>query len=247
MPLVPKLEYLAEFKTILKDYKPSQDSIKILRKTKTAFIAGTTASGRNTIIGELLKTGEYFYILSNTTRPQRMHNGRLERNGEFYWHISEEEFLDGLKQGKYLEAAVIHNQQVSGSIISEYEKALKQDKIAITDMEGLYGPKYIRAYSPEARFVFMLPPAFEDWITRLNKRGIMAQEELRNRMQSAEKEINLALQQDFYCLVISGDLAANTQMVYDFTHGKDPDPETQKFARDHAEQLLIEIRLFLEN
>lgn len=246
MPVAPKLKYLEEFKIVLKDYEPSRGSVDILRKTKTAFIAGTTASGRNTIISQLLKTGEYFYILSNTTRPRRMHNGRMEENGEFYWHISEEEFLNGLKDGKYLEAAIIHNQQVSGSIISEYEKALSYSKIAITDMEGLYGPKYIRSYSPEARFVFMLPPAFEVWIARLNNRGQMTDEELRNRMQSAEQEISLALEQDFYCLVVSGDLKTNTETVYNFTHGETPDPTTQAAARDHAEQLLIEIRLFLK-
>ncbi len=63
---------------------------------------------------------------------------RLEYDGESYWHITEDQFLDGLRDGRYIEAAIIHGQQVSGSNIIEYEKARDAGKITLKDIDGLY-------------------------------------------------------------------------------------------------------------
>jgi guanylate kinase len=243
----PRLANKAEFESILKDYRPSDASIRVLRSTKTVYMIGPTASGRNTLINELIKTGKYRFILSNTTRPRRMLGDRLEHDGETYWHITEDQFLRGLQDGKYIEAAIIHGQQVSGGYIGEYQKAQDNNLVAITDMEGLYGPPVIHSYSPEALFIFILPPTFEEWITRLQNRGKMSSEELAKRLQTAQKEIAAALERDYYSYIISSDLQANALAVHAFiTNGVSIDTD-QQMARDHAEQLLIDVRLYLES
>jgi len=80
---VPQLHLLHEFEDVLRNYRPSSESIRTFNSTRSAFFVGPSSGGRNTLINELKKTGQYVHILSDTTRPQRMHDGRLEENGEF--------------------------------------------------------------------------------------------------------------------------------------------------------------------
>lgn len=244
-PNAPKLlKHLAEFREVLKDYHPSEDSIQTLRKTRTAFLDGTTAAGRNTLIQELKKTGDYYHLISNTTRQQRYNNGVLEKDGESYWHISEEEFLQGLRKGQFLEAAIIHNQQVSGINIKELQKAFANNKIATTDIE-VDGGKHIHLYSPQTRLFFILPPAFEEWLKRIRGRGGMTEAEVRRRLESAPKEITTALQSDYYEFIVSGNLLANAETIHAIASGKLDHAPNQDEARSHAEQLVIDVQLYL--
>ncbi len=242
----PHLKHKAEFKQILTQYRPSKEAIDVLNKTKTLFLVGPTGSGRNTLIDELVKAGGYYYVLSDTTRPPRMKEGRLERNGESYWHITEEKFLEGLRQGRYLEAAIIHGQQVSGSNSDEYLKAYNSGSVATTDIEGIHGPPVFHEYSPSALFVFMVPPSFDEWMVRLNRRGKMATAELVTRLESADKEITAALTRSYYHFMVSRDVPHNVKAaMYIVESGKAIDDEIE--ARERAETLLGDIREFLSS
>jgi guanylate kinase len=241
----PQLVHLDEFRQLLDGYKPSQKSIEILCATQTVFIVGPTASGRNTLIDELEKSGKYHFLLSDTTRPPRMHNGALEKNGQYYWHISEEEFLDGLQQGKYLEAAIIHEQQVSGTNADEIAKADTEGKIAITDIEGLSGAVKMHQFNPGSHFVFVLPPPFTEWLERLHKRGAITFDEVKGRMRTAVQEIEAALNHDYYYFIISGDLAQNTAAVDEYIHGPARLEIDQTHAKAYAQELLADIRSYL--
>jgi len=84
----------------------------LLQQTKFVPLVAITSSGRNTLIRELLKTGEYHFIVSDTTRKPRTNDGVMEQSGVEYWFRDEDEVLQDVKDGKFLEAAVIHSQQV---------------------------------------------------------------------------------------------------------------------------------------
>jgi guanylate kinase len=243
---IPKLNRSADFTAILKNYRPSEASLKTLRQTQVVLVAGTTASGRNTIITELLKSGQYHYLISDTTRPPRMHHGRLEKNGEFYWHISEDKFLEGLRAGRYLEAAIIHRQQVSGTSISEVEKAHSQNKIAITDIEN-DGVEKLHSYHPGAQCIFLLPPNFESWMDRLGRRGDLAAEEVTRRLGSALVEISSALKCDYYQFLISDNLKENVRTLHEYAKSSLQSLPDQAAIRDHAEQLIIDVQLYLKS
>src|ERR1700689_1309052 len=116
-----ELVHGAEFRSALRDYHLSKAALQTLSQTKLVILVAPTSSGRNTIIWQLLKTGDYYFIVSDTTRQPRINDGKLERDGHEYWFRSEAEVLTDIQQGKYLEAAVIHNQQVSGISIRELQ------------------------------------------------------------------------------------------------------------------------------
>lgn len=240
------LRLLDEFKAVLKNYQISSDSHTILQKTKLVLLAAPTSSGRNTIVRELLKTGEYHYIISDTTRPPRINDGKLETNGTEYWFRSEEEILGDLKAGKYLEAALIHNQQVSGISIRELETAHKSNKIAITDIE-VTGTHTIVTAKPDTIVLFILPPSFNEWLRRIEKRGHMTPDEFRRRMESAHKEFKAALEQPYYKFVINDTIENAIEYIHQIAKQDIVDSTQQDAARELCEQLYSQTETFLKN
>ncbi len=197
-----KLHRLKEFHKILNDYHVSSPGTKILAQTKLALLAAPTSSGRNTIVRELVKTNEYHYLISDTTRQPRINDGILEKNGVEYWFRSEAEVLADLRAGKFLEAAIIHEQQVSGISLREIEAAISEHKIAITDIE-MAGVETIIKAKPDTTVFFVIPPDFEEWQRRIKHRGDMTIAEHHRRIKSALQEFEHALAHKYYTFVIN--------------------------------------------
>ena len=240
----PLLKYLDEFQTVLKNYKQSDESKDLFAQVPLVILVGPTAAGRNTLINLLVQTGRYQMIVSDTTRAPRMDNGKLEENGKVYWFKTEKEFLDGLKLGQYVEARLIHNQQVSGANIKEIRKAYDHGTIALKEIE-INGAISYRTFKPDLLSIFLLPPAFDVWMKRLSDRGKIDEDEIRRRLESSVTEISLALSKDFFQFVINYEIHEAAQAVDEIANGRQLDAEKQQIGRNHAEQLLIDIQLFL--
>lgn len=208
-----RLEQLAAFQEILADYHISDSSEKILNATTLAAMVAPSSAGRNTIINELIKSNEYHYIVSDTTRLKRVNNGVAEQDGVEYWFRTEEEVLADLRNGKYLEAAIIHNQQVSGISIRELERARDEGRAALCDIE-IVGMKNIIAAKPDTFALFILPPSFEVWMERMDGRGKMSQEEKRRRLGSAVHELTSGLDNDYYTFVINDDFKNSVRKIH---------------------------------
>ncbi len=179
-----QLTHLSEFNDILSTYSVSPRALKVLNLTKLVLLIAPSASGRNTLITKLLTTGKYNFIVSDTTRKPRSNNGVMEKNGREYWFRSEDEFLNDLKQGEYLEAEVIHNQQVSGISIRELEKASLANKISVTDID-IGGVRNILKAKPDVTIILVLPPSFNEWQRRFISRGDLHDNEYNRRMRTA--------------------------------------------------------------
>jgi len=245
MQPVNYLENLDSFEQILPDYHPSIESIATLQSTPLVVLVGPTAAGRNTLISILVHTGRYHFIVSDTTRHPRENNGILEQSGREYWFKSEVDFLEGLQAGAYLEAAIIHKQQVSGISISELTRASKQGVIAICEVQP-DGAEKIQEYSPNKLIIFLLPPTFDIWMERLHARGNMTKEELKRRLESAQDEISRALQKSYYQFVINNEIHEAAQAVDELANGRIPDIDKQNRGRQHAEQLAIDVQIYLK-
>src|SRR4051812_45219052 len=109
-----ELKHKDDFEKVLAGCQLSDGAKQTLAQTKLLLLVGPSSSGRNTIINELVAEGGYHYIVSDTTRQPRVNNGVLEQDGREYWFRTEEDILADLQAGNFLEAAIIHDQQVSG-------------------------------------------------------------------------------------------------------------------------------------
>jgi guanylate kinase len=241
-----QLHHIAEFRSALSNYQLSSSAKQTLAQTRLVLLVGPTSSGRNTVINKLLGNGDYHYIVSDTTRERRMKDGvPIETDGREYWFRSEDDVLAELKRGEFLEAAIIHEQQVSGISIREIEKAHKAGSIAITDIEPT-GARTIHEIKPDATIIFVVPPDFEAWIARLHRRSDLPEDEIRRRLKTACDEITAALECGHYIFVINDKLEDTVAEVDAIARQGAQGPEKQQYARQVALRLHDTTKEYLE-
>lgn len=238
------LKHLGDFQRLLKDYRPSLEILDVLRQNKFIILSAPSAAGRNTIIKSLIMTGKYHFVISDTTRRPRINNGIPERNGEEYWFKTEEEFIQGLKNGAYVEAAIIHNQQVSGIDLNEMRRGEATSRVLIADTD-IQGCDNIMSYSDTTVPVFVLPPKFDEWMHRMDGRGAMSQEEKRRRLLSAADEIQFAIDRNYFKFIINWDLRLTVEELHEHIISGSFGEAEQTTAHSHAQQLLADLSNWL--
>ena len=235
------LKHIESFRDILRNYSPANEAIDTLGSIELVILLGVTGSGRNTIIDRLVSTGRYHFIVSDTTRLPKVRDGLLEQDGVQYHFRTEEEVLQDLKDGKFLEAEVIHNQQVSGISIRELERARSSGKIPINEVD-IAGTVNIVAAKPDTKMFFIIPPSYDEWTRRLYAREEMSQQELSNRMNTAVRVLETGLSSDHFKFIINElpDEAAQaidrqvTSGIFDEAH--------DRIAREIAQEILVETK-----
>ena len=196
------LKNKSAFVKVLKNYEPSEEAKKLLAGMPLVILQGVSGSGRNTLIDYIVAHGNFHTVVSDTTRPPKVRDGRLEQDGIAYHFRSEDELLADLQKGMFLEAELIHDQQVSGINIQELVRASKSGKTPINEV-ARDGVVNIRRAKPTTIFFFIVPPSYDVWLQRLAKREIMSDEELSNRKRSAIAEIDTALATEDFHFVIN--------------------------------------------
>jgi len=236
------LKHLVEFQKLLKDYNPGTRFIDALQNMKLVLLTSPAATGKNTIINQLMLTGNYHHLVSDTTRQPRINDGIPEVSGKEYWFKNESEFLEGLKRGDYITAAIIHEQQVSAISISEIEKAKQQRKAALTEV-NIDGAAHMNEHTNSTLIIFLLPPNYEEWIRRLESRGHVGEDEKIRRVRSARNEIQYALNADFFTFMINEDVQVTSDKINELsTTGKsyDEHESARALAQDFLTRLIKE-------
>ncbi len=242
--LVNQLKHIDQFQESLKNYQLSDAAKKTLEGLRLVLMVGPTSSGRNTIIRELVKTGAYHFIVSDTTREPRSNDGLMERDGVEYWFRSEKKMLEEIRDGDFLEAAIIHNQQVSGTSIRELALARQSNKIAINEVQ-INGAHNTYLAKPDTLIIFSVPPGFDKWMNRLRKRGKMPDDEVRRRLEAACLEFDAALTHDYYRFVINDDIDETVAMVDSMARMDQHDAAKEQTGRELVKRLYQQTRDYL--
>lgn len=242
---VPHLVHKEAFKTALANYRISERAQKVLADTKLVLLLAATASGRNTIIDRLVASGNYHFIVSDTTRPPRVNKGVPEQNGREYWFRNEEDVLADIRQGEFLEAELIHEQQVSGISIRELEKATREKKVAITevDLGGFLGVIEAR---PETIGIIILPPSFDEWQRRITGRGDMNPVEFKRRIETAVRIFEVAATNERITLVINDEITEAATRVDEIARMGIAQRSSQESGRALARELQQQTQRLLD-
>lgn len=224
----------------LKGYAVPAEAVEVIRSAKIVFLVGITAAGKDTVINELLKSGDYHYIVSHTTRPPRYNHGELEKDGVHYHFINLEQVEQMLDSNEFIEAK-IYSGNIYGTSIAEIQTAMDKSEIAISEIE-VQGIAEYRAVSDTVLPIFLLPPDFQTWQARLIKRygEKIDREDLRKRMETARDELQEALDKDYFEFVINDNLTTTIGVVGQIVQGSLSSKKNEE-ARTVARQLLAEI------
>jgi guanylate kinase len=175
---------------------------------RLTVLAGPTAVGKGTVAAEIRKHHPEVWIsVSATTRRPRPG----EVHGRHYWFVSDEEFDELVATGQLLEWAVVHKGARYGTPRRPVEDALADHRPALLEID-LQGARQVRETMPEALFVFLAPPTWEELVRRLVGRGTETPEERERRLETAREE--LAAESEFDVTVVNHEVhAASEELV----------------------------------
>ena len=161
-------------------------------------ITGPSGCGKSTLANRMLVELENVaFSVSYTTRKKR----NTEIEGKDYYFISTDRFERMIRDGKFVEWAIVHGNYY-GTSKSELEKKVAGGDLLL-DID-VQGAEQIKGKHKEATFVFILPPLFPELRKRLEKRGQDSLPIIRKRLEVAREEIKHY--QEFDYIVINDEL-----------------------------------------
>ena len=167
---------------------------------RLTVLAGPTAVGKGTVAAYVRSHHPDVWIsVSATTRSPRPG----EEHGTHYWFVDDAEFDRMVAAGDLLEWAVVHGRARYGPPRAPVTAALATGRPALLEID-LQGARQVRASMPEARFVFLRPPSWEELVRRLVGRGTESEEERERRLATAREE--LAAEAEFDVTIVNDDV-----------------------------------------
>lgn len=167
-------------------------------------VSGPSGVGKGTVVKKLLEDGNYALSVSCTTRAPR--DG--EKDGEAYFFISREEFLNMIESGGLLEYSN-HFENYYGTPKKFVEDKLKDfDVILEIEVDGALQAK--KSY-PDAVLIMILPPSVEELHARLEKRHSETEDKIEERMKRMAYEVSKKDEYDY--IVINDDLPSTIKEI----------------------------------
>ncbi len=227
---------MTDLNDLVAGYRPPDSAAPILSEVNLVLIAGIVGAGKDTIKSELLKDGDFYEIVSHTTRPPRQNSGVMEKHGVDYYFIDQTKAEQMLKNHDFVEAKMVHG-NIYGTSLAELQKAKDKSKVAITDID-FQGLKEYLDLKPDTHAIFLLPPSVETWLARLTRRyGDLTKhkDELDKRFKTALGEISYVRGDDRFTLIINDDLLTTAGRIRQLVSGEAT--QTSGYADKVAEHL----------
>jgi guanylate kinase len=153
--------------------------------SRLVVLAGPTAVGKGTVAAAVRQDHPEVWIsVSATTRAPRPG----EQDGLHYLFVDDPEFDRLIAEDRLLEWAVVHGTHRYGTPRGPVEEALAAGRPAMLEID-LQGARQVRRTMPEALFVFLKPPSWEELVRRLVGRGTESDEERERRLATAVEEL----------------------------------------------------------
>lgn len=167
------------------------------RARRLTVLAGPTAVGKGSVAAYLREHyPEVWISVSVTTRKPRP--GEVDG---FHYHFIDDAAFDALIEADdLLEWAVVHKTARYGTPRHAAIEALSAGRLALLEID-LQGARQVREHMPEARFVFLAPPSWDELVRRLVGRGTESEAERERRLETARVE--MAAQPEFDVTVVN--------------------------------------------
>jgi len=221
--------------TAVREYRVPPEAIELLSAHKPLMIAGVTAAGKNSVSKYLSEASQWQHVITHTTRQPRAN----EQSGETYWFVDDEQMLGLMQNREMVEVKVVHGDTIYGTSIAAYKQIVQAGykPLLIIDIQGA---KTILEHVSGIQAVFLLPPSFEAWIERIDKRGAMSHVERSHRLRSARTEIEEAMGSRHFLLVVNHDVHTTAREIL----ANITDPSRQHRTRELAAQLIEHTKSF---
>ena len=173
--------------------------------SKLVVISGPSGVGKGTIVKLLQEkyaeeNKKLYLSISCTTRNPR----EGEQDGIHYYFISEEEFLNRIKNEDFFEYNKYGTGKYYGTPKSTVLEYLNNGYDVILEID-INGYKQIKKQYPDCIGIFIMPPSINDLYDRLKGRATETQDVIERRIQTAVLEMNEADETKIYDYMITNE------------------------------------------
>jgi len=160
-------------------------------------LAGPTAVGKGTV-SQYIRDHYPQVVLSVSATTRQPRPGELD--GVHYSFLTHDQFDELIEQGEMLEWAEVHGLNKYGTRRDTVEAAIAHGQHVLLEID-LQGARQVRETMPEAIFVFLAPPNWDELVRRLVGRGTESIDEQRRRLETAKLE--LAAEPEFDAVIVN--------------------------------------------
>lgn len=161
-----------------------------MKKGLLILLSGPSGVGKGTVRKQVFKDKSLnlVYSISMTTRKPRA----KEVEGIDYYFVSEEKFLEGIKNDDFLEHAVFVGNHY-GTPKSKIENLRNLGKNVFLEIEVEGAKQVLSKYEndPGVVSIFLLPPSIEELEKRISGRRSEEEKIIQERLNKAKREMGL--------------------------------------------------------
>jgi guanylate kinase len=160
-------------------------------------VTGPSGAGKGTLIHELVERVPGIEVtVSATTRARR----RWEQDGREYWFLTDDDFLERVARGDFLEHVEFVSGHRYGTLRSELDRIAANGNVPLLELET-EGALRVKHEVPGAVTIF-ISARVEELERRLRERATESAGEIGERIELARKQLEQAAEFDY---VISND------------------------------------------
>lgn len=168
-----------------------------LKAGKCIIVSAPSGAGKTTIVHYLLREmPELAFSVSACSREPR---GR-EIPGVDYHYFSVQEFKRKIENGDFIEWEEVYPNNFYGTLKSEIQKSWDANKVVVFDVDAEGGINLKKIFGANSLSIFIKPPSLFVLEQRLRNRRTETEENIKMRIEKANREMQRADAFDYILL-----------------------------------------------